>query len=165
MLRTLCAVLALSLLAQPVAAQGPTVDAAQTALGRCTYETCAIRRERTMFGASVIVTGRIGAATPMGLLGGGLVLAVDRVPGALAEAQKGRRNAIIAAIAGVVGGIAMTLALQNAFRDDILAASDGQLYGSLLVGVGATAVYGVNSVRADRHFSRAVWLYNAELPR
>jgi hypothetical protein len=149
----------------PLEAQGPTLDAAQSGLGRCTYETCALRRERTMFGGSSIVTGRVGAATPMGLLGGGLVLAVERVPGALVEAQQGRRNAIIAAIAGVVGGLAISLALQNALRDDILAASDGQFYGSILVGVGATAVFGVNSVRADRHFSRAVWLYNGELPR
>ena len=101
----------------------------------------------------------------MGLVGGGLMFAVERVPGALAEAQLGRRDAIVAAVAGVIGALAIGLSVQAASRDDILSASDSQLYGGLLVGTAAVLTFGIKATRADQHFSRAVWLYNRELPR
>lgn len=93
------------------------------------------------------------------------MFAVERVPGALTEARIGRRDAMIATVAGVIGAFAIGLAVDALRRDDILSASDSQLYGGLLVGTAAVVAAGVKSARADQHFSRAVWLYNRELPR
>ena len=98
----------------------------------------------------------------MGLVGGGLANAVNRVPLALAEAQMGRRNAIKATVAAVVGSIAVLYITQGAFSDP-LGSSDAQFVGGLLVSVAATGTGVVQSVYAERHFSRAVWLYNREL--
>ncbi len=111
------------------------------------------------------MTGRDGVWTSMGVLGGGLVFAVAPVPGALEEAQHGRRDAIVAAVAGVIGGLALSASLQASTSADILAASDTQLWGGLIVGAAGLGIWGVKAVNADNHFSRAVWLYNRELAR
>lgn len=166
MSRLIAFAVAVSLLSAPdLSAQGPTQAAARSALGSCTYETCAIRRERAMFGGSRVVTGRDGAWTSAGVLGGGLIFAVERVPAALAEAQHGRRDAIVAAVAGVIGTLALSASLQAATSADILTASDTQLWGGLLVGAAGLGVLSVKAASADNHFSRAVWLYNRELAR
>lgn len=150
----------------PLHAQGPTVAAAQSVLGRCSYETCAIRLERTFFSGRKINVGLESvSSSPMGLVGGGLVNAVNRVPLALDEAQKGRRNTIKAVVAGVISTAAVYYAVQGTINVDPLDWNDGRVFGSLLVGTASAMTTLVQSVYAERHFSRAVWLYNREIPR
>jgi hypothetical protein len=143
----------------------PTITATQSALGRCSYETCAIRLDRSFFGGRRVMIGLEGVDNSMGLIGGGLVNAVDRVPAALAEAQSGRRNSIKAQIFGVVGVFAVAYSLQSAYGTDPLEWNDGAVFGALAVGSAATVTGLVQAMYAERHFSRAVWLYNRELPR
>lgn len=150
--------------AHPLAAQGPTVVAAQSALGRCTYETCAIRLDRSFVGGRRINSGLEGVSVPMGFVGGGLVRAVDAVPRALDEASRGRRNAIKATVVGVIAGLALAYSLEGA-RGDPLLWNDAQVFGGILAAGAATVVTVQQSIYAERHFSRAIWLYNRELPR
>ena len=148
----------------PLQSQGPTVTASQSALGRCTYETCALRIDRSLFGRKVAV-GLDAFSSPMGVIGGGLVNAVDRVPLAREEAQKGRRNMIKAAVLGAIGSFAILYSVQGTRGIDPLEWSNGRVFGSLIVGSAATITGAMQAVYAERHFSRAVWLYNREIPR
>ena len=145
-------------------AQGPVAAAAQPLLRRCSYETCAIRLDRSFFGGRRVNVGLDAVSSPMGVLGNGLVIAVQGVPLAVQEAGQGRRNAIKAAISGLIGSLVVTYALQGA-RGDPLEWNDAQVFGGLVVGAAALVVAGQQSIYAERHFSRAVWLYNREVPR
>lgn len=145
-------------------AQGPVAAAAQPLLRRCSYETCAIRLDRSFFGGRRVSVGLDAVHSPMGVLGNGLVIAVQGVPLAVQEAGQGRRNAIKAAISGLIGGLLVAYSLEGA-RGDPLAWNDAQVFGGLIVGGAAIVVAGQQSIYADRHFSRAVWLYNREVPR
>lgn len=150
----------------PLHAQGPTLAAAQSVLGQCSYETCAIRLERTFFSGRRINVGLESvSSSQMGVTGGGLVNAVNRVPLALDEAQKGRRNTIKAVIAGAIGTFAVYYSFQGTRGIDPLAWDDSRVFGGLIVGSAAAMTGLVQSVYAERHFSRAVWLYNREIPR
>ena len=149
----------------PLQSQGPTVTASQSALGRCTYDTCAIRIDRSLFGSRKVTVGLDAFSSSMGLFGGGLADAVDRVPLALEEAQQGRRNMIKGLVTGVIGSFAILYSIQSTRGIDPLEWDNGRVFGSLIFGSAATIAGVVQTVYAERHFSRAVWLYNRELPR
>ncbi len=150
----------------PLRAQGPTLAAAQSALGQCSYETCAIRLERTFFSGRKISIGlEAVTSSQMGLVGGGLVNAVNRVPMALNEAQQGRRNALRAVVAGAIGTLALYYSIQGTRGIDPLDWDDSRVFGGLILGSAASVTGLVQTVYAERHFSRAVWLYNREIPR
>jgi hypothetical protein len=149
--------------ARSLGAQGPTLASAQTALSRCSYETCALRLDRSFTGRRVSV-GLEGVSSAMGPLGGGLIDAVQPVPAALAEAHAGRRNALKATIATVVASVAAVYAVQGASGDPLLW-NDAQVFGGLAVSLAAAGTTLVQMTYAERHFSRAVWLYNREIPR
>jgi hypothetical protein len=144
-------------------AQGPTVAATQSALSRCSYETCAIRLDRSLFGGRRVTVGLDAKSTPMGI-GGGLVNAVAAVPQAAEEAQRGRGNSIKAFAAGVIGALAVTWSVSGT-GSDALEWNNGKVFGGLALGLAATLTAGQQAVYAERHFSRAVWLYNREIPR
>ncbi len=158
----LCVALVLAL---PLSAQGPTIAGARTALQSCTYDSCAIRLDRAFFGGRKVVVGLDGLALPMGVLGGGLADAVGRVPAAGQEVQQGRGNALKAVLAGLVSSIAVVVAVNQFDGGNSLDSNDGMAFGALGVGLAAGVTAGVQGLYAERHFSRAVWLYNRELPR
>lgn len=164
-LRRATVVVALLITSSPsLDAQGPVAAAAQPLLRRCSYETCAIRLDRSFFGGRRINVGLDAMSSSMGVFGHGLVAAVDAVPVAVQEAAQGRRNAIKSAIAGLIGSLALTYSLQGA-RGDPLEWNDAQVFGGLALAGVTIVVAGQQSIYADRHFSRAVWLYNREIPR
>jgi hypothetical protein len=149
----------------PAQAQGPTVASARAAVGVCTYETCAIRLDRGFFSGRKVIVGLDGQALSLGPLGGGLVSVVDRVPAAAAEARSGRGNAIKSAVAGVLGSIAVIVAVRSYGDRDLVIRDEGIAFGALTLGLAGTITAGVQAMYAERHYSRAVWLYNRELPR
>jgi hypothetical protein len=134
-------------------------------VGPCTYETCAIRLDRGFFSGRKVIVGLDGQELSLGPLGGGLVSVVDRVPAAASEARMGRRNAIKSAVAGVLGSIALIVAVRNYDDRDRAIRNAGIAFGSLTLGLAGTITAGVQGMYAERHYSRAVWLYNRELPR
>lgn len=147
-------------------AQGPTLGGQQSgALRTCTYDRCALRIERAILGGRRIRIGLEGNSESVGPLGGGLIRSVGFVRGALTEAESGRRNAVKAAVLGVIGSIALTSALTSSLASSAEGDVAGSAWGGLVVAVPALITAGVQSVYADRHFSRAVWLYNRDLPR
>ena len=101
----------------------------------------------------------------MGILGGGLIIAVDRVPSALTEAQLGHRNALVSTIAVIAASLAVTVALNSLNGSSIDHIGGGQFYGAFAAGTVGAITSGVQRVYAERHFSRSVWLYNNELKR
>ena len=145
--------------------QGPTVSGAQSALRNCSYETCALRIEPGFFGGRTLVAGLDGVRSNMGILGGGLINVVDRVPSALKEAKLGRRNAIVSTIAGIAASLAITVALNGLNGSSINTVGDGQVFGAIALGTAGAITAGVQRVYAERHFSRAIWLYNREAAR
>lgn len=152
--------------ATPMLAQGPTLGGQQSgALRTCTYDRCALRIEGAVFGGRKVRVGLEGNSESLGVLGGGLMRNVGFVPGALMEAESGRRNAVKAAIAGVIGTIALTSALTSPYATTFDGGGAGRAWGGLLIGAAAAVTAGVQATYADQHFSRSVWLFNRELPR
>ena len=152
--------------AAPVAvAQTPTMTAARVAPSSCPYDLCALRVEPGFLGGRTLVVGVDGVRTNFGFQAGGLVRAVDRVPAALAEAQLGRRNAIVSNVFAALAGIALVVALDGVTYPNSDKRGNGQAFGALLTGGAIALVGGVQRVYAERHYSRAIWLYNAALPK
>jgi hypothetical protein len=146
-------------------AQGPTIAAAQTALRGCTYEACALRISTGVFSGERVSKGLMGQSEPFGFGGGGLVRAVNAVPSALKEAQAGRglriKGSVITVISALASGILTVAALREANSD----ALTRNLWIATGVSTVATFYGGALVSRSEEHFSRAVWLYNKELPR
>ena len=152
-------VLALALLA---AASAPLV-AAQPVAG-CTFTDCAIRLEVGAFGSAQILTGpperavRLGST---GLVGGGLVDAVDAVPAARERAATGRRSltaGLVVGVAGVAALIAGSAVLADRSRGlDTVGTTETVLY---IGGLGLTTAATVLTGRGRREQDRAVWEYN-----
>jgi hypothetical protein len=149
----------------PAQAQGPTVASARVAVSDCTYVTCAIRLDQKFFGGRRVVVGLEGQDVAFGALGGGLVSVVERVPAALTEARMGRSNTIKSSIAGALGSIVVIAALRRYGERDLFIRNEGLSLGVLALGVTGAVTAGVQRIYAERHYSRAVWLYNRELTR
>jgi len=164
MRQTLTAVVIAAVLSTAAAAQGPTVAAAQSALGRCTYDTCALRIEPGLFNRR-IYAGRVSIPVSMGLTGDGLVSAVERVPQALAEAQKGSTSTIVSLVGLVITSVAFAYVFQSAFDVNGENTNNAGAFTAFAVGTAAGVTSAVQRKNAERHFARAVWLYNRELSR
>jgi hypothetical protein len=158
-------VLSAVIVSLPVQAQGPTVAGARAAVGPCTYEKCAVRLDRAFFSGRKVIVGLDGPQLGFGAFGSGLVSAVDAVPAAASEARLGRRNAIKSAVAGVIGSIVVVVALRRYGERDLVIRNEGIKLGTLALGLTGAMTAGVQARYAERHYSRAVWLYNRELPR
>jgi hypothetical protein len=145
-----------------VHAQSPAVPTAT--LTGCTYDSCAIRLDRGIFGGPTIRIGLEGTPVRMGSFGGQLAKVVLRVPAAEREARAGRANAIRSYAASTLSAVA---ALTLAFGGSRLggAGSESRIWTAVGVSALGGTVASVQNVYAGRHYSRAVWLYNREIPR
>jgi len=162
---TLFSIAVLPLFASAVAAQGPTLADAQTTLRACTYESCALRLSTRVFRGVAVSRGLDGPKEQFGFAGGSLRRAVSAVPAALAEAEIGHRRYVRGAIYSLVGGLASSVLTFLAVRDTYSQNTTRNLWigSAAMVGVG---VYGGTYVaRGNESYSRAIWLYNKEIPR
>ncbi len=122
----------------------------------CTYTDCAIRLEQGYFGTEKILTGppeqeiRLGS---VGLLGGGLVSAVEQVPVALDHAETAQRRTLFAALAVAAGVAAMAYGVDGLYEG-------GDRLPIYLAGSGLVIAGSVLTVSARRERARAVWEYN-----
>jgi hypothetical protein len=161
MLRRVILSLAVLVLALPVSAQ----SAAPSTPPSCTYATCALRLENGGFSGPRIRTGIDGAARRVGFMGTGIVDAVRDNPVALTEAQLGHRHQRRGRLIGLVttgAALAWVIAAGQSDRDATRLAS---VYGGVSLSVIGGVVSGAQLAKADQRFSRAVWLYNRDLPR
>ena len=149
--------LALAFLSAAAAAQdAPVADASSE---DCTYEICALRVEPGFFGVH-IVQGRDGLrVSTSGFLGPNIADVVASSPEALAHAERAesaRTGSVFAAL-----GASVLLAVA-ATPEEI---SDGVRLGTLIGGFGL-AFYGTSlTLKSQREMSRAIWEYNAQIPR
>jgi hypothetical protein len=143
----------------PLGAQTPGVGAPQN---DCTYALCAFRVEPGLLGPR-LVRGTNGASVRLGTWGSGVARLAGRSDSATVYAARYVRATRQSSVLGVLGtiGYATVLVRTHVWRDrinngDAIIAVAG---GGLLL---ATVPFGV---RAQRNLSRAVWWYNATLPR
>ena len=165
MRQALLVIAVLPLITVAATAQGPTVSSAQTTLRDCSYETCALRLSSRVFRGVAVSRGLNGPQEQFGFAGGSLRRAVSAVPAALAEAEIGHRRYVRGGIFTVVGTLASVGLALLATRD----ANSRDLNRNLWIGAGTmglvTASGAIEIARGDEHYSRAIWLYNKEIPR
>jgi hypothetical protein len=163
--QTLFVIATVPLFAATIAAQGPTLIDAQATLRNCTYETCALRLSSRVFRGVAVSRGLYGPQEDFGFAGGALRRAVQAVPAALAEAELGHRRYVRGGVYSIVGTLASTglavLATRQANSDT---RSRNLWIGAAVMG-GVSLYGGTQIARGDENYSRAIWLYNKEIPR
>ena len=149
-----------SLLARPVGAQ----RAADGAPVGCTYERCALRVEPAFFSAPKLVRGRGGELVGrLGAFGGGVDTLLTGPDSAARYARRyvtATRRASTLALLGTAAYVVVLVRSDN-FRDDL----DGASIATAIAGVGFAIASIPFALDAHRSLSRAVWFYNAALPR
>ncbi len=107
--------------------------------------------------------GLDGPALGLGFTGRTLTGLVGRVPAARLEAERGERQRTRGNIAVAIGAAFLVSLISATASPD---AEIGTGHWVSLVGGGAATIYGgVQLNRSAQSFSRAVWLFNREIPR
>ena len=150
--------------AEGLGAQTPATGPARVPAA-CTYSTCALRVESRLFGSS-LVRGAAGESVGprLSVFGGGADLLLAGPDSSAAHARAYVRDSRRAATLGLLGTVAAVVLIvrhEGRTTDDIDATSTGLAIAS--VGLSLAAIPFM--VRAQRDLSRAVWWYNAALPR
>ena len=140
-------------------AQAPMTVAAPVG---CTYATCAIRIERSLFGER-LVRGAVGErVSTLGLFGGGVDLLLD-ADSAKLHAQSYVWNVKRSALLGGAGAVALGVASSTrAFQSGRV--TNGEVV-AVVAGAVALAISVPFQLRARRELARAIWWYNGALPR
>lgn len=145
-------------------AQTPTIGPTGVPAA-CTYSTCALRVESRLFGSSLV---RGAAGAPVGprlsVFGGGVDLLLTGPDSAAAHARAYVRDSRRAATLGLLGTVAAVVLIvrtEGRPTNDI----DGTSTGIAIASVGLSLAAIPFMIRAQRGLSRAVWWYNAALPR
>ena len=141
-------------------AQSPMALAATVG---CTYATCAIRVERSLFGEH-LVRGAIGErVSTLDMFGGGVDLLLVGEDSAGVHARAYVWNVKRSALLGGAGAVAVGVAAAtHGFHDGHV--TNGEVVG-VLAGAVALAISVPFELRARRELARAIWWYNAALPR
>lgn len=156
-----------SVAGRPAGAQ--QAEAARAGAGACTYDTCALRRERVVVAERLLV-----GTTERRVRVRGLTFPVDSVfagnARALAEGRAYRREARTGALLSLVGtglGLAGAIALGRDCESRELneCSVQGSTAALLGAGIGAGFLGAWRVTVADRALNRAIWWYNRDLPR
>lgn len=142
----------------PIAAQSTAL-----AIAACTYKTCALRVEPVLFGVALVQGSSGERVARLGGFGSGVDLLLSGPDSAAAHARTYVRSTRTTAFLGLGAVVAYaTVALRtDSFRGH---ADDGDI--ALTVGSVGLAIATIPfAIKAQRALSRAVWWYNAELPR
>ena len=150
-------VLSLAFLSASAAAQdAPVADATSET---CTYEICALRVEPGFFGVR-IVQGRDGlTVSKSGFLGPNIAEVVASSPEALVHAERAERARTGSFFAILGATVLLSIAVTP---EDI---SDEARVGTLLGGLGLSVYGSALTLTSGREMSRAIWEYNAQIPR
>ena len=152
--------------AAAVPAGAQQAEAARAGAG-CTYDTCALRRERVVWGERLLVGN-----TERRVRLRGFSYPLDSVfaghERALAEAAIYRREARAGGLFSLLG-LGLSVASILSIRDDCVdrdrCAWTGRSTALVLGGLTTTAIGGWRLQIADRQLNRAIWWYNRDLPR
>jgi len=152
-------------------AQGAGSDSAGTD-SACTYIKCVLSISRPPQGPDRLLIGSLGRSETLGFSGGAVSRAVTGVPAAVAAATAGRQSRISVRILmyaslSAMGYLAISRGLTRT-GPPLLANFVGLAEGAgrgLMIVVPAVLISIPLERRANRHFDRAVSLYNERLPR
>ncbi len=162
-------------------AQAPSpAGAAPAAPAACTYDACALRRERVFFSERILAGAR-GAVAARPRFGGAFPIdsIVRSVPEALPEARRYRREQVRGQLLSLAGGVLSLAAVIDAVNRSggdcdavgvgpVVACSNGWRARSTALVLGGLAFSVTGGWRlqiADRSLNRAIWWYNRALPR
>lgn len=161
---------ALALAASRSMAQSAGSDSAGTD-SSCTYIRCVLFISRSPHGSDRLLIGSLGRSETLGFSGGAVSRAVTAVPAAVAAATAGRQSRISVRMLTYASFSAMGyLAISRGMTrkgPPVLANFIGFTEGAgrgLLIVVPAVLMSIPLERRANRHFDRAVSLYNERLP-
>jgi hypothetical protein len=146
-----------------VRAEAQAPRAVATAVG-CTYETCAVRVEGGLF-AERLVRGAPGErVSTLGPLGGGVDLLLGGPDSAAVHAQSYVRNVKWSVPLAIAGAVALSVSSSSTSGFKSGRTSNGDVV-SAIAGAVALAISVPFELRARRELSRAIWWYNASMPR
>ncbi len=162
-------------------AQAPSpAGAAPAAPAACTYDACALRRERVFFSERILAGAR-GTVAARPRFGGAFPIdsVVRAVPEALPEARRYRREQVRGQLLSLAGGVLSLAAVIDAVNRSggdcdavgvgpVVACSNGWRAGNTALVLGGLAFSATGGWRlqiADRALNRAIWWYNRALPR
>ena len=154
----LVAILLASASAARSSAQSPTTAAAAAG---CTYATCALRVERSLFAERLVRGATAKPVSTLGVFGGGVEVLMSGSDSAAVHAQSYVWNAKRSAIFGGAGAIALATVLPHTQSGGLTNAD----VVTAIVGAVAAGVSVPYALRARSELSRAVWWYNGALPR
>jgi hypothetical protein len=142
----------------------PTARAQGALPAGCTYQTCALRVEPGFFGPRLLRGGSGETVSKLGMFGGGVAALLTGPDSAAAFGRRYVTATRRSETLGLIGAIAVAVAIirTDNFRDESIKNGDRNI---LLAGSVALAVSAPFGVQASRNLSRAVWWYNAALPR
>jgi hypothetical protein len=149
--------------AVPRAGSAQSPSSAARAPAACTYETCALRIEPSVFSAPRLVRGIAGEEVGrIGPFGGGVDTLLAGPDSAAVYGRRYVSNIKRSSALGLIGGVAYVAATvhSNGFRH-----TDDTTVALALTGAGFAIVSIPFAFRATRDLSRAVWFYNAALAR
>lgn len=165
MRRSAAVIVLVTCLAGIAHAQAPTPANAMTIPHGCTYDTCALRLSSRVIGGMRVQRGLDGPWQRFGFAGGGVVRAVQSVPAAFAAADSGHRMFKAGAITSIIGGLASAVMFSAAARNDISGSSRNTFIAGGFAGGLVSVFGGIQLTRGNERFSRAIWLFNREIPR
>ncbi len=142
-------------------AQSPTTAAAS--LG-CTYATCALRVEQSVFAERLVRGASAERVSTLGVFGTGVDVLLSSADSAAVHAQSYVWNVKRSALIGGTGVIALAVAYANtnAFQSGHVTDVD---VVTAIAGAVAAAVSVPFALRARRELASAIWWYNGALPR
>lgn len=148
--------------ARSAVGQTPTASSAPFVATSCTYDSCALAIERGFWGQK-LRRGLNGPTQGIGFGSSALVRAVTNVADARREAEIGRsrqiRGNITTTVAALVGALWMSSSVAGSV------ARPARLEEGLWVWAGLSVPGVIDQYRAQQNYSRAVFLYNRQLPR
>jgi hypothetical protein len=130
----------------------------------CTYATCALRVERSLFGQR-LVRGAMGErVSTIGAFGGGVDLLLGGADSAVVHAQAYVWNAKRSALLGGAGAITLGVVALRTRGSQSRHVTNGDVV-AVAAGAAVLAISVPFELRARRELARAIWWYNGALPR
>jgi len=147
----------------------PLVAAAQAPLAAgvpvgCTYATCALRVEPAFFGPRLVRGASGEVVSRLGGFGGGVDSLLAGPDSAAAYGREYVRASQISGALGLIGALAYVVTVVRSENSQYGLPSDADA-ATMIAGAGFLVASIPFGVRAQRSLSRAIWWYNAALPR
>ncbi len=130
----------------------------------CTYATCALRIERSLFAERLVGGAAAERVSTLGMFGGGVEVLLSGADSASVHAQSYVWNVKRSAVIGGAGGIALAIAFSHTSDFQSGHVTTGDVVTSI-AGAVAAAISVPFALRARRELASSIFWYNGALPR